>query len=780
MIRRHDFRPFAPGSRRAVAAIVAVFALFSVASVAISTWATSRAKHRGAVVEVATRQRMLAERYVADVLLVRAGQRADPAGTARALRESARALLDGGTAPPVDGDDDESHLVAASGDGRAQLEEVRRLIDDLTATGAAILAHRPLASVHLQANERIATTDPILRLRILAALEANASLRASRSIAAASDAHVDAIVRMQILLGVAGFVISLLLGTALTRATRRQTAHFRSLVAASTDLVLVLGEGGCRYVSRAVTQMLGRRESDFLTDGFLQFVHPDDRALVERAAAGGGGPEIVFRMLNRLGEWRHVEAHVSDLRDDVHVRGTVLNGRDVSERVRLEAELASHAFRDGLTGLANRALARDRIDRSLVRAATTGRPLALLVVDLDGLGAVNDEHGHEAGDELLRHAADRLVEALPASDTIARLDQDEFAILRDEADEEAAIALARDVLDTLAQPFLLAGREHATGASVGIAVQRDASLSGEDLLRRAATALDAARAAGRGRVELYTRGMGRVHGRTLGLEHELRAALERDELTVVYQPEIAIATGAAAAVEALVRWRTPERGVVAPSQFVPVAEAAGLIAALGHVVLRKACAQTAAWWRDGTVDDAFTTWVNVSGRQLAAGGLHALVASVLDDTGLPPAMLGLEVTETALVAANASRRARGELERLRADGVRLAIDDFGTGFSSLALLRTYPVDVLKVDGSFVAGVADDRVDAALTANVVSLAHALGLVAVGEGVESDAQLERLRALGCDLAQGFLLARPARADVTAALLRTLRGGGTSHAA
>jgi diguanylate cyclase (GGDEF)-like protein/PAS domain S-box-containing protein len=585
---------------------------------------------------------------------------------------------------------------------------------------------------------------------------------------------------MQILLGAAGFVISLVLGTVLTRAARRQTAHFRSLVAASSDLVLVLGEGGCRYVSRAVTQMLGRREADFLADGFLQFVHPDDRVLVERAADGGGSPEIVFRLLNRLGEWRHVEAHVSDLRDDVHVRGTVLNGRDVSERVRLEAELASHAFRDGLTGLANRALARDRIDRALVRTATSGRPLALLVVDLVGVGAVNDEHGHEVGDDLLRQAAERLVEVLPASDTVARLDQDEFAILREEADEEIAIALARAVLDTLAQPILLAGREHTTGASVGIAVERDGSISGEDLLRQASAALEVARAGGRGRVELYTRGMGRVRSHTLGIEHELRVALERDELSVVYQPEIEIATGAPSGVEALVRWHTPERGAVAPSQFVPVAEAAGLIGALGHVVLRHACAQTAAWRRDGTVDDTFTTWVNVSGRQLAAGGLHALVAAVLDDTGLPPRMLGLEVTETALVAANASSRARGELEKLHADGVRLAIDDFGTGFSSLALLRTYPVDVLKVDRSFVAGVEDDGVDAALTANVISLAHALGLVAVGEGVESAGQLDALRTLGCDVAQGYLLARPARADVTGRLLRAPHGRGTWHAA
>jgi EAL domain-containing protein (putative c-di-GMP-specific phosphodiesterase class I) len=257
-------------------------------------------------------------------------------------------------------------------------------------------------------------------------------------------------------------------------------------------------------------------------------------------------------------------------------------------------------------------------------------------------------------------------------------------------------------------------------------------------------------------------------GELLGIEHELRLALQRRELTVHYQPEIDLASGAIVGVEALLRWHSPTRGDVPPARFIPVAEASGLILPLGEFVLHEACAQTAGWRALGMLPDHFVTWVNLSGKQLSAGGIAAVVNRVLEATGLPPTMLGLEITETAIVEEASSERARAELHHLHGCGVRIAVDDFGTGFSALGQLRRFPVDVLKVDRSFVQGVEHDARDAAIAANLVSLAHALGLIAIAEGIESDGQRTSLRDLGCDQAQGYLFARPAPPDEIGVLL------------
>ena len=282
----------------------------------------------------------------------------------------------------------------------------------------------------------------------------------------------------------------------------------------------------------------------------------------------------------------------------------------------------------------------------------------------------------------------------------------------------------------------------------------------------------AAKEAGRGRVETFRHELGRELGESLGLEHELRQALHRREFHVHYQPNVDLATGEIVGVEALVRWTSPSRGPVPPSQFIPVAEATGLILPLGELVLREACRQTADWQRRGLLPQRFVTWVNVSPRQLVGSAMTALVRDALALADLRPDRLGLEVTETAIVARGAaSENARTELQRLHDWGVQLAVDDFGTGFSSLGQLRHFPVDVIKVDRTFVQGVGVDPKDAAITANVVSLAHALGLVAIAEGIESAEQLLAMRRLGCDLAQGFVFARPA----PAADIEVLLAGG-----
>jgi diguanylate cyclase (GGDEF)-like protein/PAS domain S-box-containing protein len=559
-------------------------------------------------------------------------------------------------------------------------------------------------------------------------------------------------------LGIAGLLAALLLAAGLTAATRRQTAHFRSLVSASTDLVLVFGQGGCRYASQSVERMLGRSGGELLQDGFAEAVHENDRALVAETCERAEPDEIVFRLRNALGEWRHVEAHVTDMRMEQHVRGVVFNGRDISERVVLERELRRQAFHDGLTGLANRALFRDRLDHALARGERSHAPLALLLVDLDGFKQINDSFGHDVGDQLLLQVAERFESITRASDTVARFGGDEFAVLIEDGSEAFAITVADRVLESLSRPAIVGDRTLTFGASIGIVAHAgDGSAGREELIRRADIAMYAAKKAGRGRYEIFRGEMAREVGATLGLEYEIRHGLENNEFQLHYQPEIEIESRAIVGAEALLRWSSPTRGMVAPSEFIPAAEAAGLIMQLGQLAMREACAQTASWESQGVLSERFVTWVNLSGKQLSAGGIDELVRSALAESGIPPRRLGLEVTETAIVQGGVvGDRACAELQALHADGVGIAIDDFGTGFSSLGQLRRFPVDMIKVDRSFVQGAEHDPRDAAITANVVSLAHALGLVAMAEGIESEAQLAALRDLGCDRAQGFLFA------------------------
>jgi diguanylate cyclase (GGDEF)-like protein/PAS domain S-box-containing protein len=770
MRRRQAFRPFAQRGRRTVAGILATFALFSAVSVGLSVWSTSRSQYQASVLEVAARQRTLAERYAKEILLARTGARANPTYVAGLLAQSASALLDGGTAPAVNGDDDETKLSAAKGsDIRAQLMEERKLVQDLTATGTAVLSHEPARLVPLTAHEHLFVTEPIDRLRVLSALTSNVSLNAARSIATADDQNINNLITLQMILGVAGFLASLLLGWALIAATRRQAAHFRSLVTSSTDLVLVFGAGGCRYASQSVAKMLGREDRELLGDEFAAFVHSDDLATLRAACTHGEPAEAVLRVRNRFGEWRHLEAHVTDLRANRRIRGIVLNARDITERVRLEEQLTRQAFYDGLTMLPNRALFRDRLQQALARSARSNAALAVLLVDLDGFKQVNDSLGHDAGDELLKRVAERFVQTSRPSDTLARLGGDEFALLLDGAYEAHATGVAKRLLDSLTEPIRIADRELVVGASIGIALHAGGSGQGEELLRHADVAMYAAKEAGRGHFEVFRYDMARELGELLGLEHELRLGLQRGEFMLHYQPEVDLENGDVVGVEALVRWNSPRRGLVPPDRFIPVAEATGLILPLGEFVLREACLQTARWRRERALPERFVTWVNLSARQLSGEGIAAVVKSALSDAELPAHYLGLEVTETALVAERStSERSQAELQALHDEGVRIAIDDFGTGFSSLGQLRHFPVDMIKVDRSFIQGVEDEAKDAAITANLVTLAHALGLVAIAEGIESDGQLASLRGLGCDLAQGFLFARPQPAAQIGAML------------
>jgi diguanylate cyclase (GGDEF)-like protein/PAS domain S-box-containing protein len=763
MLRRLEFRPLASRGRRTVAAILVTFAFFSALTLTLSIWTTKGSQHRATVVEVAARQRTLAERYVSEVLLARRGARVDPGNTAAILARSADALLNGGTAPSVWGDDDETELTAATGGNvRGQLKQERRLVADLTATGSAFLANRSVTDVPLTAHEHLSVTNPVGRLRVLAALTSNVSLNAARTIATADDHAVNHLIVVQAVLGALGLLVSLLLGWALIAATRRQTAHFRSLVTSSTDLVLVLGGDGCRYVSQSVTAMVGRTEAEMLGHGFEAFVHSNDHAAVREASTHGRPREIVFRLRNQSGEWRHLEAHVTDLRQDKSVHGVVLNARDVTERIELEEQLTHQAFHDNLTGLPNRALFRDRLDQALARAERSDRLLAVLLVDLDGFKQVNDSLGHDAGDQLLQEVGRRFRSVVRASDTVARFGGDEFALLLEDVTEHEAVGLTQRLLDRLAAPVTIADRPVALGASVGVVLHSGSGQS-EELVRDADVAMYAAKDAGRGRYEIFCPEMAKDVGELLGIEHELRLGLQRGEFSLEYQPEIDLETATIVGAEALLRWHSPARGLVPPGRFIPIAETTGLIVPLGEFVVRQACVQAAKWRGAGLVPESFVTWVNVSAKQLGGNGLHKVVQRAFEETGLPPGALGLEVTETAVVEQGvAGDRARAELKLLHEQGVRIAIDDFGTGFSSLGQLRHFPIDMIKVDYSFVQGAMHDAKDAAITANLINLAHALGLVAVAEGIESAGQLTSMQSFGCDLGQGYLFARPMPAD------------------
>jgi diguanylate cyclase (GGDEF)-like protein/PAS domain S-box-containing protein len=437
---------------------------------------------------------------------------------------------------------------------------------------------------------------------------------------------------------------------------------------------------------------------------------------------------------------------------------------DITGRKRAEQELLRMALHDELTGLANRALLRDRLGHALARR--DHEALAVLLLDLDQFKAVNDSLGHDAGDLLLQAVARRLLEAVRPSDTVARLGGDEFAfVCPDVGDVQGAEAVAERIEAILAEPIEVRGLEMTVTASIGLAVTKttgDAETAHPDLpdrlLREADAAMYAAKRHGRARYEVYDTSMGEQASDRLRVLSELRAGLGRDELRVHYQPIIDIGSGSTRGVESLVRWQHPERGLLMPAEFLPAAEESGLLVDLGAWVLGAAARQGAAWQQGSSAAGPPSISVNLSVRQLLHRSLVWDVRAMLEESGLPPGQLTLEVTETALIAdlGVASR----VLDQLRELGVRLALDDFGTGYSSLAYLRHLPVNELKLDRSFLVDLEEPQSQAVVSA-VIDVAHALDMTVVGEGVEHPSQLDLLGRLGCDLAQGYLCGRPAAA-------------------
>ena len=457
------------------------------------------------------------------------------------------------------------------------------------------------------------------------------------------------------------------------------------------------------------------------------------------------------------------------------VVGASVVTRDITDRKRLEEELAHQALHDALTGLPNRVLFQDRLSQSLRKPrrperARTGRH-SVLFIDLDDFKVINDTLGHRVGDELLVAVAERIRGSLRAGDTAARLGGDEFTVLIENVvGPEDAERAADRILEQIRRPFELDGHQIVISASIGIAMGVPETDAPDDVLRSADTALYEAKGLGKGRHETFQPTMNVRAWRRLELEGQLRRALAGDQLTVHYQPIVDLTTGAIVELEALVRWLHPDRGLVPPAEFIPLAEQTGLIVQIDEFVREKACSQLVAWDEEFEIARSLAVSVNVSPRELAHPEFAPGVAAMLERVGLDPARLKLEITENATLEGAA---AINSLRDLRAMGVRVAIDDFGIGYSSLGYFRDLPIDGLKIDRAFIDGLGREREDTAIVTAAVAFAQALGLEVTGEGIESAEQLERLRELGCQLGQGYLFSRPADASELTRRLAALNG-------
>jgi diguanylate cyclase (GGDEF)-like protein/PAS domain S-box-containing protein len=465
--------------------------------------------------------------------------------------------------------------------------------------------------------------------------------------------------------------------------------------------------------------------------------------------------------------------------------GAVVAMHDVTDRKRVEQELAHQALHDPLTGLPNRTLLRDRIEHALDRSVRLSSTVAVLFLDLDNFKVINDSLGHRAGDQLLTELAARLREVLHSGDTaarmetetVARLGGDEFVILCEgiRTEQDAARVADRLGAAVAARPFTLDGAEFSLTASIGIALPGGPDATADSLVRDADVAMYRAKEDGRNRSEIFNEGMRRRVVERLRLENDLGMALALGQFELHYQPIVTIPAGEIVGVEALLRWQHPERGPVAPLDFIPLAEETGLIVPIGEWVIAEACRQASEWQRAHPQRAPTKVSVNISARQVSSD-LVETVAAVLDDTGLQPGCLVLELTESVLMENPDADRV---LESLSELGVRLALDDFGTGYSSLRYLTRFRLDVLKLDRSFVSEIDETDRACRVAAATIEMGRSLGMSVIAEGVETEGQLDRLRALGCDLAQGFLFARPQPADLTAGLLAESQGGARREA-
>ena len=547
------------------------------------------------------------------------------------------------------------------------------------------------------------------------------------------------------------------------RQLAESEARFRALAENTSDLVCLHDPDGVyQYVSPSVRKLLGYEASELVGSHPMERVHPEDRKAFESAlhavgARGTASQEFSYRSRRRGGTYVWFESVITAISGgDGSVLQLQSSSRDITERKRTEKELVRLAFHDELTGLPNRALLLDRINQALKVTRRTRQNVAVLFIDLDGFKAVNDTIGHYAGDATLVAVAERLTGMVRPGDTLARLGGDEFVMLCTGVDNtQVATTVASRVLHSLNQPFTVYGRTIDLSASIGIAVS-----AGKDdpmrLVENADTAMYEAKRAGRSRYVVFDPEERSSTLNKLATEFALRRAVERGELRLHYQPEIDLRTEKVVGFEALVRWEREDGTLIPPSDFIPLAEETGLIVPIGRWVIEEACRQVGAWEQLYPDNAKPRVWVNLSARQLGEPDLVPTIEAALRACDIAPESICLEITESALMQD--AEAATVQLDQLRSLGIILGVDDFGTGYSSLAYLNRFPLDVLKIDRSFVAALGSDPESETIVAAIIDLAHALELTVIAEGVETEEQLAVLRRLGCDQAVGFHFSRP----------------------
>jgi diguanylate cyclase (GGDEF)-like protein/PAS domain S-box-containing protein len=583
-------------------------------------------------------------------------------------------------------------------------------------------------------------------------------------------------------LGALGTQVSLALeSNALTEELHRRSseARFRSLVQHAHDLITVLDSSSTVvYQSPSIERALGYTPEEMLGTRFDRLLPPGQnnrllRLLADGPSYSGGEAEVIeCSLLHRNGSTRQFEILHTNLLEDEAVHGIVLNGRDISERKAFEEQLEHQAFHDPVTQLANRALLNERVRHALARTRREGKALAVIFLDLDDFKTINDSLGHAAGDRVLLEVAKRLATSIRVSDTAARFGGDEFAILlEDPTGPQEAAEVAERIIEELKKPLQIEGKEIGVQASLGISiVDPPSTLDADELIRNADAAMYIAKRDGKGSYRLFEPTMHSDVLARLELRADLQRALVNDEFELYYQPVIRLHDASISGMEALVRWRHPERGLIAPDDFIPFAEEAGLIVPLGRWVLREGCRQAKAIQDQVVVEPPLTMNINLSVNQLHHSDIVADVRDGLNESGLDPHTLTLEITETVMMTnAELAEQRLGELKAL---GVSIALDDFGTGYSSLGYLARFPVDVIKMDRSFLSAGASPMTSGLATA-VIGLGKTFELSIVAEGIEFPEQWETLRALGCELGQGFYFAKPMESSAAIEYLQTTLG-------
>jgi len=537
--------------------------------------------------------------------------------------------------------------------------------------------------------------------------------------------------------------------------------RFAALGRHSSDPITIVDPAGIiLFQSPSVERVLGWDPEATAGGCLLDMMEPADREqwpdlLTQLLSDPTAEVTAEWRMRHSDGSSRFLQSVLTNLLNEPSVSGLVLNSRDVTAQKALEEQLRHQAFHDPLTGLANRALFREHLNNAVRRRGRSGVSLGVMFVDLHNFKAVNNLHGNARGDEILKEVGDRLKVGVRDADVIARVGGDEFAVLLEgPADGFDPDAAAGRLVECFALPFGEGTNQVVVQVNIGVAVGGDDAESEQELLRNADLAINAAKAVGAGSYVRFTSALHQQILDRMQIESELRRALARNELRLYYQPVVSLSSGEIQGVEALIRWAHPERGLVAPGVFITVAESSGLIVTIGEWVLRQACRDLPMMTR--SAGRALRMSVNVSARQLSHPGFEDMVQQTLRDSNVDPAQITLEITESLLVEDMAGKS--DLLARLRLQGLRIAIDDFGTGYSSLSSLRDMPIDTLKIDKSFIDGIALNRGSARLAQTIIHLAKDLGLGIVAEGAEKLEQVEMLRSLGCELVQGYYFSKP----------------------